>query len=84
VGDGRDQIALADLVDPPQPGAPRSASLAHVGEGSFDSFAALALQSFAALAAGAAAIRVHRVALLGRLVGPGVRASGRQLPASVP
>src|SRR6516165_8912891 len=51
VGQGRDQVALPNLFDPPQPRSPGPTRLAHMRKCAFDSFTSLSLQASAAHAA---------------------------------
>src|SRR5262245_15889909 len=74
-----DEITFAELVDADQPGAPRAAGLADVGEGPLDAFAAQSLQAFATLAASPPAVGIDRRLLLRRLVGPGAVVPERRL-----
>src|SRR5688572_15839831 len=67
---GLQQVSFGDFGQAGQPTAPRPARLAHMSKAAFDPFATKSLQPLAPLSLDTAAIGVHRVAMLARLVDP--------------
>src|SRR5882672_4288362 len=67
-----DQVTLVDFFLTAQPSSPRSARLAHMGEGPFHFFASLTLESFAAVSTHTPPVCIRRLFLTCRLVRPAI------------